>query len=226
MDILFEEYGNYVIYRIVNFDLKYEPVFKMCFYDKDEQSYFKNFDKTIENLEIIKRNFKREAFEMFNQLGHFKEAPWEDALIEFIKRVDKTDIRWWLTGSCAACIRGISFKPHDIDIMVDAKDIKQIRQLFLDWTVEPIIDTNGWLTKDFGVLFNHARIDIASDPCDRLDQPEPVDCGPYAKNHLEEVLFKGYNVKVPPVELQINANKRRNRIERVKLLEEYLMNQR
>lgn len=55
-----------------------------------------------------------------------------------------------------------------------------------------------------------------------MDDPTPVDCGIYARNNLEEVIWRGFNIKVPPVELQINANKIRGRDERVKQLEEYL----
>jgi hypothetical protein len=32
-----------------------------------------------------------------------------------------------------------------------------------DVTIEPVVDTGGWLTRDFGVFW-HRRIDIASDP--------------------------------------------------------------
>lgn len=224
MDIEFEERGNNVLFQIINYDLKYEPILKMCYYEKVGNTYLKSFSKDIKNIERIKDNFKKNAGTMFDQLGYFTEVPWEEAIYEFVKKIAGTNINWWLTGSCAACIRGIPFKPHDLDIMVDSKDIEKIKKLFSEWIVEPIIDTNGWLTKDFGVLFKHARIDIASDPSSCLDNPEPVDCGAYAKEHLEEVTFKGYTIKVPPIKLQINANRRRNRMERVKLLEKYLNN--
>jgi hypothetical protein len=72
------------------------------------------------------------------------------------------------------------------------------------------------------VLFLHARIDIATDPNPCLDDTTPVDCGIYARNHLKEVIWRGYKIKVPPVELLINANKLRGRVKRVKMLEEYL----
>lgn len=86
----------------------------------------------------------------------------------------------------------------------------------------PVVDTNGWLTRDFGVIFLHARIDIASDPQDILDIPEPVDCGPYARQNLETIQWNEYEIKVPPLELQLNVNKRRERTDRVKLIEEFM----
>jgi hypothetical protein len=221
MKISFEECDDNIIFRIYDFDIKYENVLKMCFYQNDGNSYIKRFPKDTKYIEKIKSHFLNNAQEMFDQLGYFKPIPWEKALLEFVKRVG-TDIDWWLTGSCAACIRGIPLEPHDVDIMVDSKDVERISDIFSDYLIEPIIDTNGWLTKDFGVIFLYARIDIASDPQDSLDDPEPVDCGPYAKRNLEELVWNGYIIKIPPLELQLNVNRRRERHDRVELIEEYM----
>lgn len=222
MEVTFENNENNVVFRLSNFDPKYEDVFKMCFYEKDGNSYIKSFSKHIPNLKKIMVNYKENAQEMFDQLGYFKPIPWEIALYEFVKKVDGTDIDWWLTGSCAACIRGIKLNPHDVDIMIDSQYINSISDIFVDYIVEPIIDTGGWLTKDFGVIFNHARIDIASDPQACLDDPVPIDCGPYAKEHLEIVNWKGFEIKVPPLELQLNINRKRGRIDRAKLIQEHM----
>jgi hypothetical protein len=106
--------------------------------------------------------------------------------------------------------------------MIDSKNTEEITDVFSDYLIEPIVNTNGWLTKDFGVIFLHARIDIASDPQNILDIPEPVDCGPYAKQNLETINWNGYEIKIPPLELQINVNRRRGRMDRVKLIEEFI----
>lgn len=224
MKISFENCKEDVIFRVHDFDQRYEDVLKMCFYQKDGDSYVKSFPKSTKLLEKIQNHFLNNAEEMFSQLGYFSHVPWEDALYEFAKKVDGSGIDWWLVGSCAACIRGIKMNPHDVDIFIDSKDIDKVNELFGDYIIEPIIDTNGWLTKDFGVIFLHARIDIATDPHPCLDDPEPVDCGPYARNNLEEVTWRGYKIKIPPVELQLNANKKRGRDERVRLIEDYLQN--
>ena len=222
MNISFIEHENDVVFQLSEFDAKFIPVFEMCFYTKEGEKYTKRFSKDLPNLEKIMAYYRQNAETMFNQLGYFIEIPWEKAFLAFLDRVNGTNINWWLTGSVAACIRGIPFNPHDIDIMVDHASIEEIEQIFSDVIIEPFIDTQGWLTRDFGVLFLHARIDIASDPVPALDDPEPIDCGPYARDHLEMVEWHGYKIPVPPVELQINANFRRGRMERVKLLQEYL----
>ena len=200
MKISFVEKENDVVFQISEFDPKFIPVFEMCFYTKGENQYTKSFSKKLPHLDRIMSYYQQNAEAMFNQLGYFTEAPWDKAFLAFLERVNGTTINWWLTGSVAACIRGIPFNPHDIDIMVDHASIPEIERLFSNVIIEPIIDTQGWLTRDFGVLFLHARIDIASDPVAALDDPDPVDCGPYARNHLEMVEWHGYKIPVPPVE--------------------------
>jgi hypothetical protein len=221
MKIAFTDIGENVEFRITDFDPKYIPVFEMCFYHHDENGYYKLFSLSTRNLDEIKANYQRDAATMFNQLGYFEPIPWEEALEEFCSRVHASGIRWWLTGSCAACLRGIALNPHDVDIMIDSRDKERIAELFHDCLIEPIVDTNGWVTKDFGVLFKHARIDIASDPSPVLDNPQPVDCGPYALANLETINWRGYEIKIPPLHLQEYVNELRNRSERVKLIREF-----
>ncbi len=225
MKVRFEEYENNVIFRVYDFDSKYEKVLKMCYYEPDSSSYIKTFPRDTKNIKQIQSYYSSNFKEMFDQLGYFKPIPWEKALLEFFDKIEGQQINWWLTGSCAACIRGIPLSPHDIDIMVDSADINKVNEIFKDYIIEPILDTNGWLTKEFGVIFLHARIDIASDPQTCLDDPEPIDCGPYARANLEEVRWRGHLIKVPPVNLQLNANKRRERLDRVALIEEYMQKQ-
>ena len=222
MNILFEETGSEVIFRIDNVEEKYHQVLIDCYYQHADTAYFKKFPKDTKDLSIIQHNYLTYANEMFSQAGHFRPIPWEKALSEFIERVNVSGIDWWLAGSCAACIRGIPIKPHDIDIMIDSQYVDDIHRLFLDCIIEPIIDTRGWLTRDFGVIFLHVRIDIASDPQPAVDKPEPSDFGPYAKQHLETVTWSGFQIRVPPLSLFLNANKRRGRLDRVNLIEDYL----
>jgi hypothetical protein len=222
MKVSFDEFEDNIIFRISDFDAKYEDVLKMCFYQPEGKSYFKSFPRSTKHIEKIKENYSMYAEEMFSQLGYFKPILWEKALLEFVKRLEGTNIDWWLTGSCAACIRGIPLNPHDVDIMISSEDVEKLSEIFVDCIIEPIMDTEGWVTKDFGVIFLHARIDIASDPQGCLDEPEPADCGPYAKANLEKVMWKGYEIKVPPLHLQLNVNKRRGRFDRAELIQGHI----
>jgi hypothetical protein len=219
MKISFEEKENDVIFRIDDVEEKYRRVLRGCYYQQAGNTWFKKFPKDAKDLSFIRHNFSLYANTMFGQAGHFLPVPWDKALSEFIERVNEFGINWWLVGSCAACIRGIAIKPHDIDIMIDSKDVEKIHRLFLDRIIEPILDTRGWVTKDFGVIFLQARIDIAADPQPAADIPAPSDFGPYAKQHLETVIWKRVQIKVPPLSLYLHTNKLRGRIERVNLIE-------
>ena len=221
MIIDFKKNDTKVTFVITDYE-RHEEALKMCYYQKEGDAYVKSFSSDIPNLERIMQHYKEHAEEMFSQLIYLSPIPWEEALEVFAKRVEGSGIRWWLVGSCAACIRGIPMNPHDVDIMMDSKDVDKINALFADYIIEPIVDTNGWLTKDFGVLFWHGRIDIATDPVASLDEPVPVDCGPYGREHLEEVIWRGHTILVPPIDLMINANRLRGRMERVDMLESYL----
>jgi hypothetical protein len=212
---------NQVCFRIINPDSKYIPVLRMCYYLEDEKGFYKVYPADYPYMDTIRRNFLRYGEAMFNQLGYFAPIPWEDGLLAFAERVAGKGIDWWLTGSCAVCVRGIQLLPHDVDIMVKSSDLPVLIELFREDIFEPIVDTGGWVAKDFGVLFLGCRVDIASDPSGRLDVPEPADCGPYAKDHLETVIWRGQQILIPPLELSIAVNRKRQRWERVKLMEEF-----
>ena len=216
------EHDGKIRFSISEIDMKYEEILKMCFYNLENEVYYKDFPIDYPYMKQVRKNFAESGEVMFNQLGYFTEIPWEKALMAFCKIIEGHNIDWWLTGSCAACLRGIDFKPHDVDIMINSGDVEKISEIFSTYLIEPIIDTNGWLTKDFGVIFLYARIDIASDPVKSLDDPVPIDCGPIAKDNLEIINWNGYKIRIPLVEYQLNSNRMRGRKERVKLIEKYL----
>lgn len=222
MKIQFEHEADQVVFRITAFSAWIEKALRMCFYEQEGEGFVKRFPTNTPDLERIMAHYEAHAEEMFLQLVYRRPVPWEDGLRRFLERAQNTGIRWWLTGSCATCLRGVNLNPHDVDIMIDAEDVPRVREVFRDVVIEPIIDTNGWLTKDFGVLFDRCRIDIASDPQACLDEPEPVDCGPYARKHLETVEWEGFEVPVPPIELQLSANRRRERHARVQRIEAHI----
>ena len=103
------------------------------------------------------------------------------------------------------------------------RDLSKVERLFASSLIEPVVDTKGWLTASFGVLFLHARIDIAAGPSPELDEPLPLDCGPYAEQHLQTIRWRGFDLWVPPLELHLNANRQRKRTERVKKIEAHLL---
>lgn len=223
MEISFKEDEKNIAFVISNYPDRYKSILQSQYYSLIDGNYVKKYPKNIDNIEKIKVNFKNCAEEMFMQMGYFKEVQWEKSLLSFIDKIKDYDIDWWLTGSCALCLRGIAVKPHDVDIMLNSKDIDKIKSIFVDEIVEPITSYKGWVVDYFGVLFLNARIDLAFDPQEFVDSPEPSDFGPYAFKNLDTVTWNGTDIKVPPLELQLEANKRRKRYDRVTAIENYLL---
>ncbi len=214
--------GESVVFRVSEFDPKYVPVLEACAFARQGDAFTKSYPASAPNIDRIVVRFRGHAEEMFDQMGYFAPVPWERALSEFADRVEGTGADWWLTGSCAVCVRGIPLNPHDVDIMIASADVPLFNEIFADDLIEPLIPCSGWVAKDFGVIFRHARIDIASDPQAFVDTPEPVDFGPYAGEHLEEVRWQGLTLKVPPLALSLNVNKKRGRTERAETIAHYL----
>ncbi len=222
MNIEFAEDEKTLTFVVTDCD-KYGEILESQFYSKHNGQYTKSFPKTeIRDIQMLKQNYLRYAEAMFLQMGYFQHVPWQAALLRFIERIEGHDISWWLTGSCALCLRGIDVKPHDVDIMLDSSDLEKVRDIFSEYTVEPIISSKGWVVRYFGVLFLEARIDLAFDPEEFVDIPQPVDFGPYAMKNLEKVQWLGKTVRLPPLDLQLEVNKRRGRSDRVKAIEEFI----
>ena len=54
MKISFDEIGNNIIYRISDYDAKYENLFKMCFYQNDNNTYIKTYPSKSKYIEKMK----------------------------------------------------------------------------------------------------------------------------------------------------------------------------
>jgi hypothetical protein len=146
-----------------------------------------------------------------------------DAALDWLcVEFERRGVRWWLVGSGALYARGLAVKPHDIDVMLEKSDIEKISEMVAPYIVEPFHHVTGWVVKGFGVVNYRYRIDFAFEPEDWVDGQGPVDFGPYARARVEPVTWRGHEILVPPIELQIAPNQARGRSERVALISEYL----
>ncbi|MDP5275478.1 nucleotidyltransferase domain-containing protein [Chengkuizengella axinellae] len=224
MKIYTKDCGEETLFIAENISDDYKQVMESQFYSLQNGSYIKKYPSHLIHLKQIRNNYEKYAEEMFKQMGYFKKVFWKEAISNFIHMVDGHDIDWWLTGSCALCLRGIEVMPHDVDIILHAKDIEKINSIFHDYIVEPIVSMDDWVVDYFGVMFLNARIDLAFDPKKFVDVPVPADFGPFAMEHLEEIDFNGHVIKIPPLHLQYEVNKRRGRHDRVKAIKAHMQN--
>jgi len=146
-----------------------------------------------------------------------------DAALEWLcAEFEQRGVRWWLAGSGALYARGLAVKPHDLDVMLEKSEIEKIRAMVAPYIVEPFHHVTGWVVKGFGVVDYRYRIDFAFEPEEWVDGQGPVDFGPYARERVELVTWRGHEILVPPIELQIAPNEARGRSERVDLIRQYL----
>lgn len=146
-----------------------------------------------------------------------------DAALEWLcAEFERRGVRWWLVGSGALYARGLAVKPHDLDVMLEKVEIEKIREMVTPYIVEPFHHVKGWVVKGFGVVDYRYRIDFAFEPEEWVDGQGPVDFGPYARERVEPVTWRGHEILVPPIELQIAPNEARGRSERVEMIRQYL----
>lgn len=73
---------------------------------------------------------------MLLQSARIRPARWEETLDLFLRRVDRTPLRWFLYGSGALAVRGIDIQPGDLDFWVS--DSQRAGRIFEDLLVEPV----------------------------------------------------------------------------------------
>jgi hypothetical protein len=118
-------------------------------------------------------------------------APWDEALLAFLERVDGVD--WWLTGGGALAVRGVEVSPRDLDVITDASGAQRLGELLADAFVEPVFASDGWVARWWGRAFLGARIEWVAEVGASVDDPDPVDFGPTAAANLESVRWRGTN---------------------------------
>jgi hypothetical protein len=155
--------------------------------------------------------------QMVLQKARLVEVPWEDALLEFLRRVEGTDVRWWVYGSAALAVRGFEVEPGDVDINVS--DTALAGRIFDDLLVAPVLEMQGWVAKRIGRAFYKAIFEWLSEPHAELDdQTSPHEQGPLVADQVETVQWRGHRVWVPPLTAQLATCKRRGLAERVELM--------
>jgi hypothetical protein len=162
---------------------------------------------------------------MLLQAADIHPVPWKRALDAFLQIVEPEGIDWWLTGSAALSVRGMAIQPHDFDLVVDDAGAQRLGELLLPYVYEPVAPVEDWICNWFGRAFLHARFEWIGGVNDTPDQYGASDCGPKAASRLETVVWQGREVRVPPLELQLQVSRGRGLVDRVERIERYLRKQ-
>lgn len=220
---VYEESKNFV-FQLSNLSYEEKNVLEDDFMMKEGDVLYKTFSKETANIEIISKNFQSNFERVVLQRSGKEKANWQSSLKIVCEKLKNKDVNWYVSGSCALALRGIEVQPKDLNLIFDLKDLEVVKELFKTETVLPIIHCDDWVLEEIGALYIESSVDVAFGLKDILNEPEPLDSSPYSMNNLEDIEWNGYTIKIPPVHTSLNINKRRKRLERVKLIEEYMKN--
>jgi hypothetical protein len=192
------------------------PALGDLFFQEDGGNYVRRFPPGSVSAAIFAR-LEASLEPMLRQTARLDVAPFEDALRATVERLAGVD--WWLTGSGALALRGIAVSPRDIDLVVADEDAARVAAAFDDALIEPAVAVQGWFCRWWGRAWLGARVEWVGGVTDAADQPEPTDFGPTAAAALEEVVWHGSAVRVPPLDLQRAVSVRRGLDDRVRLID-------
>jgi hypothetical protein len=151
--------------------------------------------------------FEEYAEKMVYQAARVDKTPWRTALEEVLASLPADG--WFLAGSTALAVRGVAIEPRDVDLVAfDADSCARLAESIQDLLVEPLVD-GGFLGERWFRAFSHARIECVGGPHASHDTPHLSDFGPFAMARLTTVQWRGWNIRVPPLELQLASRQRR-----------------
>lgn len=158
------------------------------------------------NVERIFANFTRHVETMMLQSARLCPIEWEMALETFIDRVSGTGIGWWLYGSGALAARGLDIVPGDLDLSVEDGWI--VGEALGDLLVEPVTGMAGWVADSGGRAFHGALIEwVSGTHATGMDPPHEQERA--ASAHLDRIHWRGRDILVPKLEIQLAVAARR-----------------
>jgi hypothetical protein len=171
------------------------------------------------NVRRTHANFARHLQELLLQSARRRPVRWREALEVFLERAEGSRLRWFLYGSGALAVRGIEVGPGDLDFWVD--DAQLAGALLEDLLVEPVTAMTGWIADSGGRAFAGCLLEWIAGVHADVDEPEPHEQGPAAAARLEHVRWRGHDVPVAPLDLQLAVNRRRGLTGRVREIQAY-----
>jgi hypothetical protein len=214
--------GGKTFFLVSELDPAYLKAAKDLGFIEVAEGFGRVFETNTPHLDQIFARFASLAEEMILQASGVRSVPWDKALLSFLERTSGENVDWWLAGSTALAIQGIDSVPRDVDIITDGIGAHRLGRLMRELLVEPVQESHGWIARWFGRAFAHARIEWVGDVEKWVDEPGPSDFGPTARARLQTVAWRGYLIRVPPLEIQLAVCERRGLKDRVQKIQRAL----
>ena len=222
MRTLLKTDGTTTSFVIADVDPVYHETLRSLYYLPDADGFSKQFASDTPDLDRIFGHFERSAEEMVRQAAGQVPVRWDRTLERFLEILDSHTVDWCLVGSAALAVRGLDIAPGDVDLVTSAEDAERLEELLRDHRIEPLQRSEGWIWQSFGRAFLGGRLEWVGGVNTRADMPEVSDFGPTALSRLETVRWRGAEVRVPPLDLQLAVNERRGRADRADTIRRHL----
>ena len=171
-----------------------------------------------DDTEAIYARFSAAITRMLRQHAALEPMPWQRVLHRLATCLGD-DVDWCLVGSGALAVRGIEVEPRDIDAVVAERDVERVASRLRDHLVEGITETDDWIARWFCRAFLDGRVECIAGIPEWVDTPAPSDFGPTAWSRRERIDWRGLDLAVPPLDLQLAVSRRRGMTERAKRIE-------
>jgi hypothetical protein len=189
-------------------------------YQRHGDEWRHGYPSDTPGLDICWQNFTNCAELMLRQAARLEPVPWRETLRELCRRTSGRESGWFLAGSAALAVRGASIEPGDIDLVCSDGGAISLGTIFADALIEPVVcDSRGRISDYWGRAFLTARLEWIGTPRPAVDSPSPSDFGPIAASRLETVTWEGFELRVPPLDLQRAVSHRRGLTSRGALID-------
>ena len=206
--------GDDVLFVVLDLPEKYRETVRALYFEEVEGGVARRFPAASRHLERSYEVFSRHVDDLFQQHSGERVTPWEDALEALLQAIDGQSLDWYLVGSAALAVRGLPVTPGDVDLVLDTGGAYRLGEILLESLMEPVRPSPGWIGECFGRAFLHATVEWVGGIDPGVDALGPNDFGPAAAARLETVCWRGYRLRVPPLDLLAQVNEARGRLER------------
>jgi hypothetical protein len=212
--------GAQAVFELSEATAEQAAVLEADYFERAGDAFVRRYPADLPHLKRTAENFARHGTELYCPTARPESEPWRTALRQFAARLAGSGVAWFLIGSCALAVRGLPVAPRDVNaVFPHVSDLERVRDLFAEETLLPLAPCEGWVAKAYGTLWLGHPVGIAFETANCVDEPEPIDAGPYAAAHLETLDWEGHTLNAPPLALLRAINQRRGRLEVVRLIE-------